>query len=397
MAKFSLYKFLFTAVFCTCIFQLSFSQVLTSEDSLQAGLESSDKSTFISGYGEAKYQNDLKNHTATANLTRAVLFVGHRFNNKISFFSELEVEDAKVAGGEPGGEVAFEQLFLKFNISKDIYLNAGLFTPRIGIINENHLPVSYNGNDRPMVETLIIPATWRELGICLYGNVRAVQGLNYSFGLVNGLNSATFENGTGIREGRFEGREATASNLAVTGSLLYYYSNFRFQLSGYYGGSAGLSKTESDSLNLNAGAFGTPVALEEANVQYENNGFEIRALFSVVQIPDAENINSAYASNTSEMMTGTYVEAGYNILKLFNKSTERQLTYFIRYENLNLNSKIPGNGIKNDFNKQQYITTGLTYHPIKGVVIKADYQYKKTAEADINTFSYLNLGLGYSF
>jgi len=386
------------------------AQVLTSEDSLNADLISSDKSTFISGYGEAKYQYDLRYHTATVNLTRAVLFVGHRFNNKISFFSELEVEDAKVAGGEAGGEIAFEQLFLKFNLTKDIYINAGLFTPRIGIINENHLPTTFNGNDRPMVETLVIPATWRELGICVYGSVTKLQGLNYSFGLVNGLNSAEFENGTGIREGRFEGRDATASNIAVTGALLYYLKDFRLQVSGYYGGSAGLSERESDSLQLNSGAFGTPVAVAEANIQYEKNGFEARALFSMVQIDEADKINLAYASNTPETMTCGYIEAGYNILRAFKKDTQKNLTYFIRYENLDLNSKIPANGIENGLNKQEFITTGLTYHPLKGVVIKADYQFKKTGDPNpalinppqqgdkfYNTNSYINLGLGYSF
>lgn len=391
-------KLLVSTILITTSIQFTNAQVLTSEDSLNAGLVASDKSTIISGYGEAKYQNDLTNHTASANLTRAVLFVGHQFNSKISFFSELEVEDAKIAGGESGGEVAFEQLFLKFNLTKDVYINAGLFTPRIGIINENHLPTTFNGNDRPMVETLVIPATWRELGVTVYGRVNKIQGLNYTLGLVNGLNSAAFENGTGIREGRFEGREATASNLAVTGSLLYYFNDFRFQISGYYGGSAGITKEEADTLQLNNNAFGTPILLSEANVEYSKNGFEVRALVTIVNIADAFEINRAYNNNTPESMTGSYIEAGYNILKAFKPSTKKNLTCFARFENINLNKKIPSNGIENSLNKQQYITTGLTYHPIKGVVIKADYQLMNAGKDDSKqSTNYINLGLGYSF
>lgn len=374
------------------------AQILTSEDSLNAGLVSSDRSTYISGYGEAKYQNDLTNKTASINLTRAVLFIGHRFNNNISFFSELELEDAKIAGGETGGEISFEQLFLKFNINHGAYLCAGLFTPRIGIINENHLPTTYYGNDRPMVERLVIPATWRELGVSLYGNIQKAQGLNYSIALVNGLNSSAFENGTGIRDGRFEGREATASNLALTGSLLYYFKDFRFQVSGYYGGSAGMSKAEADTLQLNAGAFGTPVALGETNIQYEKNGLEAKALFTIVNIADAYEINRAYDNNTPETMIGGYFEVGYNILKAFNKSTLKQLTCFIRYEDLNLNSKVPDNGIEIDLNKQSYLTTGISYLPIRGVIIKADYQVKKSGDSgEKESNSYFNIGLGYCF
>jgi len=83
-----------------------------------------------------------------------------------------------------GGEISLEQCFLKFNLNRDNYLVAGLFTPRIGIMNENHLPTTFNGNDRPFVETLIIPSTWREVGVGLYGDIRAIPGLIIPLGLL---------------------------------------------------------------------------------------------------------------------------------------------------------------------------------------------------------------------
>src|SRR5436190_14410260 len=161
------------------------AQVMTHEDSLQANLSARDANTYISGYGELKYEYDFVDKTAHTNLTRSVLFVGHRFNDKISFFSELELEDAKIEVGEPGGEISLEQFYLRFNLSKDIYLVGGLFTPRLGIINENHLPTTYNGNDRPIVERLVIPATWREIGVCVYGEVNSISGWKYTFGVVS--------------------------------------------------------------------------------------------------------------------------------------------------------------------------------------------------------------------
>ena len=392
-------------LFSTLIFSAhAFSQTVTPEDSLQKGM-ASEKTTYISGYGEAKVSYNTHFKTANANLTRVVLFVGHKFSKKISFLSELELENAKVEGDEEGGEVAFEQAYLKFDLNKSMYLQAGLFIPRIGILNENHLPTTFNGNDRPFMETLLIPSTWRELGISLNGNFNKIQGLNYTLAVVNGLNSAGFENGTGIREGRFEGKNATASNIALTGSLLYYIKDFRIQLSGYYGGSAGLSERDADSLQLNSGAFGTPVALGELNVQYNHKRFSARAIGAIVQIPDADKINRAYASNTPETMAGGYIEVAYN---LFPK---QKLDAFVRYENFDLNSKIPSNGIENDILKQQYIVAGLTYLPVKGVVVKLDYVYKQTGDINpalnLNPFpnaplyyttnSFINLGFGYSF
>ncbi len=210
------------SIYVICI-TFCHAQVLTKEDSLATGLLARAAATVISGYGSIKYRYDVNNNLAQANLDRVILFLGHKFSNKISFFSEFEVEDAKVAGGETGGEVALEQAFLKFNLTKSSYLITGLFIPRIGIINENHLPTAFNGNDRPFVETYIIPSTWREIGIGLYGSSNNISGLNYTIAFVNGLNSSCFESGRGIRDGRYEGREANASALALTGSLLYYY------------------------------------------------------------------------------------------------------------------------------------------------------------------------------
>lgn len=386
------------------------SQVLTREDSLNAGLIRKNSATLISSYGEAKVSYDLIYKTGEANLTRNVIFIGHKFNNKISLFTELEVEDAKVAGGELGGEIAMEQAFLKFNATNNIYIAAGLIIPRIGIINENHLPTTFNGNNRHFVETNVIPSTWREIGIAAYGQSTRVPGMNWSFGVFNGLNAAGFGNGEGIRGGRFEGREATATNLAMTGSLLYYRNNFRYQVSAYYGGSAGIAPREADSLQLSSGPFGTPVALGEADVQYFGKGFTFKALGAAISIPDAQAINRAYANNTPEFIWGGFGEIGYNIFSLFHKD-DKNLTAFVRYEIFDLNAKMPENGIRDEYVSQQFFVGGITWTPVRGVAVKADYVQRMTGEINpalqINPFvngqqfyasrGFFNLGIAYSF
>ncbi len=400
-------KYILIVAISLLTFNALFGQILTREDSLSAGLVATNSTTVISGYGNVKYSNNLTEKKASANVDRLVLFVGHKFNKKITFFSELEIEDAKVAGGELGGEFAIEQAFLKFDINHFNYITAGLFIPRIGMINENHLPTTFNGNDRPFVEQFIIPATWREIGIGYYGTSIRIPGLNYTLALMNGLNSAGFESGSGIRGGRYEGSGANASCLALNGSLLYFKSHFRLQLSGYLGGSAGLTKREADSLQLDYGSFGTPVELIEANVQYRNKGFVVKALASLVNISNAFEINRAYANNTPEQILGYYVEIGYNLLH----KTDKNFTLFARYENLNLNLKLPENGIENKVLNQQYLVTGISFQPHKGVIVKADYYYRLTGEQNqalvVNPYPqsqpffkqqhYINLGIGYSF
>jgi len=389
----------------------AFSQVLTREDSLSAGLIRSNNTTVLSGYGQLKVAYDFRTKTAEANLTRNVLFLGHRFSNTVYFFSELELEDAKVTGGKPSGEISMEQLFLKFSINRDMYLQAGLFIPRIGIINENHLPTTFNGNDRTYVETFIIPATWREIGVGLYGNINAIPGLNYSLAVMNGLNSEGFVNGSGISGGKFEGSKATASNIAVTGSLLYYLKEWRLQTSAYYGGSTGIIKRQADSLQLNSGAFGTPIALTEVDAQYHHNGVSFKALATAVSIPDAFEINRAYANNTPSMMVGVYGELGYNFYQLISTDTYKNLTLFVRQEFIDLNYRIPSNGIRNGINRKNFTIVGITFQPVHGISVKADYVLRVTDERNddlvVTPFpqqlpyytsnGFFNLGFGYSF
>jgi len=383
-------------------------QLLTNEDSLQAGRSGS--RTVVSGYGSAFYQRDFNDQKAAITLERAVLFVGHQFNSKISFFSELEIENAKVSGEGSGGEVAMEQAYLKFNLNSRQYITAGLFIPRIGILNENHLPVNFNGVERPMVEQLVIPSTWRELGVGFYGRSKTLP-LNYSVAVVNGLSSAGFEHGSGLREGRFEGSNASANNLAITAALQYYYKDFTFQVSGYAGGTNGQNKRASDSLNLNSGIAALPVYIGEANIQWSRNKFSAKAIGVYVSFPDAPDINKAYANNISSSMYGAYAELAYNILGSSSKPSKQQLNIFGRYELLDLNASIPGNAIYDGTEKQQHIILGLCYLPIRNVVIKTDVRLLHTGAENpslvINPSpvripykqnnQFLNIGIGYSF
>jgi hypothetical protein len=386
----------------------TFAQV-TSEDSLNKNSLSS-SSTTIGGYGDAFYQRNNNLGTSKIDLERFVLFTGHKFNDKVSFFSELEVEDAKVTGGESGGEISVEQAYLKFNLNANNYLVAGLIIPRIGILNENHLPNTFNGNERNYVETFIIPTTWRELGVGLFGNINGLP-LNYSVGLMNGLTGGGFTHGTGLENGKFEGKNATANNLAVTASLQYYQGDFKAQLSGYYGGTVGVSKRKADSLGLNSGIFGTPVALGEGDIQYAKGGFSARGLATIVSIPDADLINRAYANNTPQTEFGAYLELAYDLLYLNPRPHEQQFIVFARDERFNMNYKIPSNGIIDPTLNQNHIVTGFSYLPNRNVIIKADVRFITTGKQNPDLIvnpnpaslpyqvnnNLVDLGIGFSF
>ena len=384
----------------------------TNEDSLNHGKNVN--KTVVSGYGTAFYQRDFNAHQASVALDRAVLFVGHKFNEKISLFTELEVENAVVAGTNSDehssgkGDIAMEQAYLRFNINAKQYIIAGLFTPRIGITNENHLPVNFNGVERPLVEQLIIPTTWREIGVGFYGSSDRLP-LNYSVAIINGLNSANFQHDTGIGEGEGLGSNASANNLAITASVQYHISDFKFQVCGYMGGTVGLSPRGSDSLGLNSGAFGTPLYLAEADLQYAKNGVGIKILGTYIAYPNADKVNDAYAKNISSGMYGAYAEFGFDWL--YKKKKTQQFITFARGEILDMNSSVPSNGIYDGTLKQTHVIAGINYLPIPNITIKADVRLLHTGPQNTalvinpppNALPYkqndqfLNIGIGYSF
>jgi hypothetical protein len=383
----------------------------TGED-LLTGNNAGGSQTIISGYGQASFQRDFQYKNSTINLDRVVLFVGHQFNNKIAFFSELEIANAGVLDGKPNGEVSMEQAYLKFSLNPRQYFVAGLFLPRIGILNENHLPTNYNGVERPLVETLVIPSTWRELGIGFYGQMSTLP-IAYSIGVMNGLNSSQFTHGTGIADGRGEGQMASGNNLSATAAIKAFVGDFQIQVSGYAGGTMSASKYTADSLQTKSGMLAAPIYLGEADIQYSLGGFTAKILGTYVSYPNAGEINRVYANNTPEAMYGAYAEIGYNFFQSVEKlrNANRQFIGFVRYEKLDMNSKIPVNGIYDGTLKQSHLLAGFNYMPIPNISIKADVRITSTGPFNKSLLvnpppvvreypqhnQFLNIGIGYSF
>jgi hypothetical protein len=199
--------------------------------------------------------------------------------------------------------------------------------------------------------------------------------------------------------------------LAITGSLQYYQGNFKAQVSGYYGGTIGVNKRKADSLGVTSGIFGTPVALGEADIQYASNGFSVRVLGTIVSIPDADNINRAYANNTPKTEYGAYAEIGYDLFHTISKPHEKQLIVFVRDEKVNMDASIPSNGVTDETLNQNYIVAGFTYLPIRNVAIKADVRVAHTGAQNpdliINpnpvaqpyqpNYNLVNVGVAFSF
>src|SRR2546427_7988151 len=220
--------------------------------------------TTVGGYGEVHYTNPTGPKTPpVVNFARLVVYLAHSFDERLAFRSELEVEDAKIEGGQAGGEVSLEQAYLDYRLGDWIALRTGLVLPPIGIINETHEPPTFNGVERPLFDQDVIPTTWRDIGVGAVGTLSEASGLSYRVYLLNGLLAEGFTADQGIREGRQEGKEASFANPSVTGRLEWARPGLRIGGSFWYGGTANQNPI------IGRGAFDAPVFLGSADVRYE--------------------------------------------------------------------------------------------------------------------------------
>ncbi len=355
------------------------------------------KGLSIGGYGEANYQGIVsdkggRNADGTlktpdnADLERFVLYAGYKFTDKILFNSELEFEHGTT--GRNGGTVSVEFAALDFFIDPIANVRAGMVLTPMGFINQIHEPPFYFGNNRPEVERVIIPSTWRELGVGLFGQI--TPELTYTTYVMNGMDASAFTSG-GIRNGRQSGAQAQAESFGYVGRLDYTPS----YLTGVtIGGSAYVGESGQNKLYANKNVD-VLTQLYEGHVQWKYRGLEMRALGSWGSVGDADVLSTAKKQAIGSENYGFYTEVGYDILPHIISNTDQYLAPFFRYEQYDTLAKVPVGYADNENLDRQIYQVGLQYKPIPNVVIKADYRNfvaKKGIVADD-----FNLGFGFIF
>lgn len=355
-------------------------------------IRSEASATTIGGYGEAVY-NNYRNKSVKdeADLRRFVLFFGHRFNDKLRLYSELEVEHALVESGQ--GELALEQAFIEYNLHPNINLRAGLMLLPLGLLNETHEPPTFYGVERNEVETRILPSTWRELGVGLQGNV--LDGLEYNVGVSTSLDASKYSNASsGIRSLRSEGFQAAANDLALYAGLNYRQPGWLIGGGVFTGNTAqnGLGSTSSTALQ----GKDARVTLWDIHGKYSFDNFDLQALYARGTLGDTSAINEAAgivagADNNAapKSFWGGYGQVAYHVWK----KGEMRLTPFVRYERYNTQASVDPGFTKDLNNNERVITTGANFNLSRDVVIKADWQnYQQDNRKDR-----FNLGVGYMF
>jgi hypothetical protein len=329
----------------------------------------------IGGYVEGHYANAVGDAPGQnqANLDRAVLYVGYKFNDWIVWNSEIEFENGTT---EKNGSVSVEFATLDFLLDPRFNLRVGELLIPMGIVNEVHEPPFYYSVFRPQAEQAIIPATWADMGVGVFG--RLGERFQYRFYVVNGLDARGYES-SGLREGRQGASEAIAQDLAYVGRLEWEPLDGLVFGGSYYSGDAGQSQTI-DIGGVENKLPNAHTSIWELHSTYAWRGLTTRALWTQARVGNASELSSLFeaAGNDqpviSRRMIGGYVEAAYDIMPLFRSGSEQTLEPFFRFEYVDTQNDVPQGFVLDRMFKQRIYIPGIQWKPIPNVVLKLDYR-----------------------
>ena len=328
----------------------------------------------IGGYGEMYWANP-DNGDNFADVYRFIPYIGYRFNDNIILNTEIEFEHG-------GDKVVVEFLYLDFLIQKSLNIRLGNLLVPMGLINLRHEPTLFNTVQRPELERNLIPSTWNENGVLVYGAI-GESDFQYTVGLVNALDLKAGNEASQtqwIRKGRIGSRNKGVMNrVAVVGRLDYRgYNGLLVGASAYYGDAA------------QGAVSGSRAFIYAFHASYEVGALKAKGVYTATSVSDAEVWNNPEAATEAQ---GYYVNLEYNTLAAL--PTSMRLPVFIQYEAYDPTKKTLA--AQNPNNEVRHINVGINFFPHEQVVLKMDYMmtnYDNALKEDVNTFS---LGLGFVF
>jgi hypothetical protein len=349
----------------------------------------------IFGYGEVNYQNYPKDRSQTqADLARAVIGFGYRFDERTRFVSEFEWEHA-VTSADDQGEAEVEQFYVERSFTPKLAGRAGVFLIPSGMLNVAHEPTQYFGVTRNFVDTAIIPSTWREGGVAMTGVTDF--DLTWDAGVTTGFNLAKWDPNS------VEGKESPLGSIhqemqfAKAADLSGYLAlNWRGYPGLLVGGSVFYGKAGQKQPDFPAQNAAVTVA--EAHVRWTPGPFDFSAQYAQGHISDTAPYNQTIVGSPTlvpQAFYGWFTQAAWYAWQ----RGEYQLAPFVRYERFNTGWKYASlaEGLTPDALPNTNVTTlGASFFVTPNIVFKADYQwFSGFADASLSNRFQLGLGLNY--
>ena len=396
----------------------------------------------IGGYGEAAYTRNFysdnvyrytdpksyKNDPSHGrfDIPHAVIYISYDFGKGWTMSSEIEFEHTGSGGAiekeyseggeweqevEKGGEVELEQFWIQKSFGSFLNVRAGHIVVPVGLTNAHHEPLNYFTVYRPEGEATILPCTWHDTGISIWGRL---GDFRYEVQMLAGLDAFMFDRENWIQGGTGSPFEFKVANKYGFAARIDNYTlpGLRVGLSGYYGQAMHNSyphEFEGEDANGNKKTYdGTKgrVAIGAIDFTFNRYNWIVRGNADYGYLSNASTISKIKRNLTSnnapykktpvgKNAVAVGIEAGYDVFSQIGKLREdnQKLYLFGRYEYYN--SYIPAKDqSKYEYTGKNRMAFGVNYYPIPQIAVKAEYS-KRFFKSQYNNEPSVSLGVAY--
>lgn len=396
----------------------------------------------IGGYGEAAYTRNFysdnvyrytdpksyKNDPSHGrfDIPHAVIYISYDFGKGWTMSSEIEFEHTGSGGAiekeyseggeweqevEKGGEVELEQFWIQKSFGSFLNVRAGHIVVPVGLTNAHHEPLNYFTVYRPEGEATILPCTWHDTGISIWGRL---GDFRYEVQMLAGLDAFMFDRENWIQGGAGSPFEFKVANKYGFAARIDNYTlpGLRVGLSGYYGQAMHNSyphEFEGEDANGNKKTYdGTKgrVAIGAIDFTFNRYNWIVRGNADYGYLSNASTISKIKRNLTSnnapykktpvgKNAVAVGIEAGYDVFSQIGKLREdnQKLYLFGRYEYYN--SYIPAKDqAKYEYTGKNRMAFGVNYNPIPQIAVKAEYS-KRFFKSQYNNEPSVSLGVAY--
>lgn len=396
----------------------------------------------IGGYGEAAYTRnfysdnvyrytDPKSYKSDPShgrfdIPHAVIYISYDFGKGWTMSSEIEFEHTGSGGAiekeyseggeweqevEKGGEVELEQFWIQKSFGSFLNVRAGHIVVPVGLTNAHHEPLNYFTVYRPEGEATILPCTWHDTGISIWGRL---GDFRYEVQMLAGLDAFMFDRENWIQGGAGSPFEFKVANKYGFAARIDNYTlpGLRVGLSGYYGQAMHNSyphEFEGEDANGNKKTYdGTKgrVAIGAIDFTFNRYNWIVRGNADYGYLSNASTISKIKRNLTSnnapykktpvgKNAVAVGIEAGYDVFSQIGKLREdnQKLYLFGRYEYYN--SYIPAKDqAKYEYTGKNRMAFGVNYYPIPQIAVKAEYS-KRFFKSQYNNEPSVSLGVAY--
>ena len=378
------------------------------------GLRAQERLT-VGGYGEVAltrnfFSDNVYRYTSAAShageshgrfdIPHAVIYLGYDFGKGWTMQTEIEFEHTGTGGAvekefeeagewerevEKGGEVELEQFWIQKSFHPALNVRMGHIVVPVGGLNNAHEPLNFFTVYRPEGEYTILPSTWHDTGISLWGRTSAWR---YEVQMIAGLDAYMFSRDNFIKKGAGSPFEFKVANqYGFVGRIdNYAFEGFRIGLSGFYGKAMHNTYPYEKPSERYAGVKGR-TAFGALDFAYTGRRVIVRGNADYGYVGDAAAISTMKRNRTANEApydksavarnaAAAGIEAGYDILPWMDRRADGQLFVFGRYEYYN--SYIPGPDQQNNvpYTGKHRIALGVNWFPVPEIAVKAEWSHR---------------------